>query len=137
MEILFQVRVLFNVCSHSSKMLLVLNVSSIACSVIALAVYLYSCSSADSCTSLTLWKAGLLSCSSRKPSYFCSSIFLLICLSPAFLQDLRSVGARDMQAEATQCVATLTQVVSIAVGGMSRTAELCGIVSLSGQTRVG
>lgn len=42
-----------------------------------------------------------------------------------------------MQAEATQCVATLTQVVSIAVGGMSRTAELCAIVSLSQQTRVG
>lgn len=36
-----------------------------------------------------------------------------------------------------ECVATLTQVVSIAVGGMSRTAELCGMVSLSWQTRVG
>lgn len=30
-----------------------------------------------------------------------------------------------MPAEATQCVAKLTQVVSIAVGGMSRTADNC------------
>lgn len=36
-----------------------------------------------------------------------------------------------------QSEATLTQVVSIAVGGMSRTADNCGIVSLSPQTRVG
>lgn len=30
-----------------------------------------------------------------------------------------------MQAQATQCVAKLTQVVSTAVGGMSRTADNC------------
>lgn len=30
-----------------------------------------------------------------------------------------------MPAEATRCVAKLTQVVSIAVGGMSRTADNC------------
>lgn len=95
MEILFQVRVVFSVCSHSSKMLFMLNVSSIACTVIAFSCLFYSCSSADSCTPLTLWKAGLLSCSSKKASYFCSSNFLLICLSLVFLQDLRSVGARE------------------------------------------